>query len=144
MIKTLYSVLFLLIATCISNTQAYCVYNKTKDFSFWVRQEGVNVNGSLLARFKRESLKPGENACCPYTVADCCSSKDKNEAIFLRFSVPCFGTECNTKWFIVSIPSGGWVEVHGDGPTNLEFRTYDPEGNAYANNYYADNKGITS
>lgn len=38
-------------------------------------------------RFKREDLKPGESACCPYTVYDCVKSGNKEDIVDFAVSI---------------------------------------------------------
>ncbi|KAI8968911.1 hypothetical protein BDF20DRAFT_916346 [Mycotypha africana] len=114
-------------AACISLIHGYCVYNFTDDVSYRVRQLSQNSGVFDLGRFYRESLKPGESACCPYTNHDCNSTGDKNALIKVMF----LGGTPTHKQLRINFPAGGWVEIRGKGTDRPKVNAYYPDGTPF-------------
>ncbi|KAI7898315.1 uncharacterized protein BX663DRAFT_582176 [Cokeromyces recurvatus] len=134
--------LLLILSSYILTIRAFCIYNDTKDITLAVRQEPFNSGSNYFSRFKREALQPGESACCPYTNTDCSKNANKEDIIFLDIMAIFYGRHQDAETFITNLPSGGWIEIHGQGPYPVEIRVFKHDGTRFEHEYDPNTGGV--
>ncbi|RCI02559.1 hypothetical protein CU098_010514 [Rhizopus stolonifer] len=105
---------------------AFCVYNDSEEVSFYIHQQPSNRGANVFKAFKRESLKPGQNACCPYTTYDCAEHTSQEEIITLRLKTQHPSGHYDF-FFEVSFPAGGWIQFTGK-EDSIRAYAYDAHG----------------
>ncbi|CAO3666114.1 unnamed protein product [Rhizopus microsporus] len=127
---------FLLLFLCViavHHTFAFCIYNTSKHASLFIWQFPLNTGANVFKRFKREDLKPGESACCPYTVYDCVKSGNKEDIVDFAFHAKVNGIQSDS--FTLTVPGGGWLNVNGDDRFDLSYEAFNPDGSSFKPQY---------
>ncbi|KAL9547914.1 hypothetical protein MBANPS3_005933 [Mucor bainieri] len=122
--------LLLCVARILPGAYGFCVYNRSNDTSFFMRQETPNTGGNYWARFKVENLGPGDKACCPYTSFDCNRNSNPDDIVFIAFRAIRVGVDVGYT-FSINLPAGGWIEFYRGGPGDPEFNVFKPNGDPY-------------
>ncbi|CAO0799084.1 unnamed protein product [Mucor circinelloides] len=127
---TLMILLLLCAVYILPSVHGFCVYNHSKDTSFYMRQETPNTGGTYWSRFKVESLKPDDRACCPYTSFDCDRNSNPDDIVFIAFRANRAGAEVGYT-FSINLPAGGWIEFYSGGPGDPQFNVFKPNGEPF-------------
>ncbi|KAI8327112.1 hypothetical protein EDC96DRAFT_451172 [Choanephora cucurbitarum] len=116
---------------------SYCIYNKVQaeGVNYRIRQTPGNAGLNYFARFSRSELKPGESACCPWTVKDCVKSGGQNDVVTVAYR--CMQGGMIGKPSVVDVPGGGWIEIHGDWRHEL-VKSFNPDGSPFEGNPRVD------
>ncbi|KAI8382906.1 hypothetical protein BD560DRAFT_420679 [Blakeslea trispora] len=90
---------------------AFCIYNNSENINLFLRQNPPNRGAIFSKTFTVDPLKPGEKACCPYTVYDCNKSGNQEEYVDLYTGARWDGGRVSD--FQISVPAGGYIIFTG-------------------------------
>ncbi|KAI8143841.1 hypothetical protein BJV82DRAFT_578450 [Fennellomyces sp. T-0311] len=94
--------------------------------TYYLRRENTHRNLILYASSFLKDIPPGGKECCPFTNSDCNAYvDDPNYTVKLHITRYHYNTVYGT--LTVTLPAGGWVELHGD-KVNQDVAVKRPDG----------------